>query len=118
MKWAVIGFGRSPPCTLVEPRLKSSGNSLSILLVFHQSSFILSTRRRQAQVGEAAAVGTNKMAVPPTVSAAAAVPYENIHSGHEVGILKEIIKDSVNRVVMFVNEHDSKCLKTATSPVC
>ena len=102
----------------MEPRLKSSGNSLGILLVFHQSSFFLSTRRRQAQVGEAAAVGTNKMAVPPTVSAAAAVPYENIHSGHEVGILKEIIKDSVNRVVMFVNEHDSKCLKTATSPVC
>ena len=114
----MIGFGKSPhPCTLVEPRLKSC-NSLGILLVSHQSSFILSTRRRQAQVGEAAAVGTNKMAVPPTVSAAAAVPYENIHSGHEVGILKEIIKDSVNRVVMFVNEHDSKCLKTATSPVC
>ena len=63
-------------------------------------------------------MGTNKMAVPPTVSAAAAVPYENIHSGHKVGILKEVIEDSVNRVVMFVNEHDSKCLKTATSPVC
>ena len=50
--------------------------------VFCQSSSTLSTRRRRPQLGEAAAVGTNKMAIPPTVPLQQqAAPYENIHSG-------------------------------------